>query len=291
MGSEEDPDTYQMAYGEPLIENDGELNEDQLAEKKELTQEELFSLPVVAETVSIEEFESETDESCDELIVSTAEIENMEVIYELLEIQPNQEKFESEDDEEFIINNLDEEVLNLEVLGSEVVESEEVESEEENQFTFDFGLPTTEFTEDSPQKTVHTLKEEEEEVAVDNDAAESIDFQFEVVEKSEDDPVMETSEELSSPHDDSPFDKKIKETVIQKNEERKEHLKKFNHAFKHSMSKIDEFEKQPAYKRMGLELEQPSSSESNKSRLSVDNDKNDEIQLRSNNSFLHDNVD
>ena len=296
MGSEEDPDTYQMAYGEPLIENDGELNEDQLAEKKELTQEELFSLPVVAETVSIEEFESETDESCDELIVSTAEIENMEVIYELLEIQPNQEKFESEDDEEFIINNLDEEVLNLDVLGSEVVESEEVESEEveseeENQFTFDFGLPTTEFTEDSPQKTVHTLIEEEEEVAVDNDAAESIDFQFEVVEKSEDDPVMETSEELSSPHDDSPFDKKIKETVIQKNEERKEHLKKFNHAFKHSMSKIDEFEKQPAYKRMGLELEQPSSSESNKSRLSVDNDKNDEIQLRSNNSFLHDNVD
>jgi cell division protein FtsZ len=233
MGSEEDPDTYQMAYGEPLIENDGELNEDQLAEKKELTQEELFSLAVVAETVSIEEFESETDESCDELILSTAEIENMEVIYELIEIQPNQEKFESEDDEEFIINNLDEEVLNLEVLGSEVVESEE-----ENQFTFDFGLPTTEFTEDSPQKTVHTLIEEEEEVAVDNDAAESIDFQFEVVEKSEDDPVMETSEELSSPHDDSPFDKKIKETVIQKNEERKEHLKKFNHAFKHSMSKI-----------------------------------------------------
>ena len=291
MGSEEDPDTYQMAYGESLIENDGELNEDQLAEKKELTQEELFSLPVVAETVSIGEFESETDESCDELIVSTAEIENMEVIYELLEIQPNQEKFESEDDEEFIINNIDEEVLNLDVLGSEVVESEVVESEEENQFTFDFGLPTTEFTEDSPQKTVHTLIEEEEEVAVDNDAAESIDFQFEVVEKSEDDPVMETSEELSSPHDDSPFDKKIKETVIQKNEERKEHLKKFNHAFKHSMSKIDEFEKQPAYKRMGLELGQPSSSESNKSRLSVDNDKNDEIQLRSNNSFLHDNVD
>ena len=102
---------------------------------------------------------------------------------------------------------------------------------------------------------------------------------------------METDEELSSPNDDSPFDKKIKETAIQKNEERKEHLKKFNHAFKHSMSKIDEFEKQPAYKRMGLQLEQPSSSESNESRLSVDNDKNDEIQLRSNNSFLHDNVD
>ena len=42
---------------------------------------------------------------------------------------------------------------------------------------------------------------------------------------------------------------------------------------------------------MGLELDQPSSSDSNDSRLSVDNDTNDEIQLRSNNSFLHDNVD
>ena len=42
---------------------------------------------------------------------------------------------------------------------------------------------------------------------------------------------------------------------------------------------------------MGLELEEPSSSDPNNSRISVDNDKNDEIQLRSNNSFLHDNVD
>ena len=57
------------------------------------------------------------------------------------------------------------------------------------------------------------------------------------------------------------------------------------------MSKIDEFEKQPAYKRMGLDLDQPHSSDSNESRISLDNDKNDDIQLRSNNSFLHDNVD
>jgi cell division protein FtsZ len=52
-----------------------------------------------------------------------------------------------------------------------------------------------------------------------------------------------------------------------------------------------EFEKQPAYKRMGLELDQASSSGTNDSRMTLDNDKNDEIQLRSNNSFLHDNVD
>ena len=30
---------------------------------------------------------------------------------------------------------------------------------------------------------------------------------------------------MSSPHDNSPFDKKIKETATKENEERKEHLK------------------------------------------------------------------
>ena len=58
-----------------------------------------------------------------------------------------------------------------------------------------------------------------------------------------------------------------------------------------SQKKIDEYEKQPAYKRMGLELDQASSSGTNDSRMSIDNDKNEEIQIRSNNSFLHDNVD
>jgi len=42
---------------------------------------------------------------------------------------------------------------------------------------------------------------------------------------------------------------------------------------------------------MGLDLEQHSSSDSDESRMSLDKDKNDDIQLRSNNSFLHDNVD
>lgn len=289
MGGEENPNAFEMTETEPSIENNkNETEEDQSFVEEEPAQEELFSLPVVAEEVSAFDVDSQAVESEDELIVSTEEIENMEVIYELLEIDPIQEEPENEMEEEFVINDLDEEILDLEVVGSE-----KVESEEENQFTFDFGLPITDSQEDTSKKIVHTLTDEEEEEAVkeENILSESIDFEFEVVEKSDKNPVLETDEELSSPNDDSPFDKKIKETAIQKNEERKEHLKKFNHAFKHSMSKIDEFEKQPAYKRMGLQLEQPSSSESNESRLSVDNDKNDEIQLRSNNSFLHDNVD
>ena len=304
MGSEENPAAFEMPQevesidaeqheievdANPLEEEEEETVTFSLdvKEEEETEEEHLFSIPVVAETLGGYTDEPETIEAEEELIATTPALQNMEVVYELLESDQFQEELEIETEEEFIINDLDEEVLDLEVVGSE-----EVAAEEENQFVFDFGLPISDSQEVSSEKIVHTLsEEEEEEVKEDPSLSEAIDFEFEVVEKLEETPVLETEEVLTSPHDDSPFDKKIKETATKKNDERKEHLKKFNHAFKHSMSKIDEFEKQPAYKRMGLELEQPSSSESNESRLSVDNDKNDEIQLRSNNSFLHDNVD
>ena len=304
MGSEENPAAFEMPQEAESIDaeqHEIEVDTNPLEEEEEETvtfsldvkeeeeteEEHLFSIPVVAETLGGYTDEPETIEAEEELIATTPALQNMEVVYELLESDQFQEELEIETEEEFIINDLDKEVLDLEVVGSE-----ELAAEEENQFAFDFGLPISDSKEVSSEKIVHTLsEEEEEEVKEDPSLSEAIDFEFEVVEKLEETPVLETEEVLTSPHDDSPFDKKIKETATKKNEERKEHLKKFNHAFKHSMSKIDEFEKQPAYKRMGLELEQPSSSESNESRLSVDNDKNDEIQLRSNNSFLHDNVD
>ena len=51
-------------------------------------------------------------------------------------------------------------------------------------------------------------------------------------------------------------------------------------------------EKVPAYKRQGIDLDDTQhSSENSVSRTSVGTDDNDDIQLRSNNSFLHDNVD
>ena len=311
MGSEDKSDAYEMPKEELVTEEriheikteltptpeEGPIVFELDEKQEEPYEEDLFSISVLAETVSgyelepdkIEEekIEEQLVESEDELIASTAEIQNMEVVYELLEYDLSEEEAKVEIEEEFIINDLDEKVLDLEVIGSE-----EVEAEEENQYAFDFGLPISDAHEASPEKIVHTLSDgEEQEIKEDSSLSEAIDFEFELVEKLEEVPVSEMKDVLSSPHDDSPFDKKIKETATKENEERKEHLKKFNHAFKHSMSKIDEFEKQPAYKRMGLELDQPSSSDSKDSRLSVDNDKNDEIQLRSNNSFLHDNVD
>ena len=57
-------------------------------------------------------------------------------------------------------------------------------------------------------------------------------------------------------------------------------------------AKIDDIEREPAYKRQGVDLsEVEHSSEVNSSRISVGLDDNDDVQLRNNNSFLHDNVD
>jgi cell division protein FtsZ len=268
-----------------------------LDKKEGLEEENLFSIPVLSETesinetesemINIEKIESEEVELEDELIASTPAIENMKVVYEILDYEHSEEAREIEMEEEFIINDLDEEVLDLDVVGNE-----EVEAEEENQFAFDFGLNISNFQEVSTDKIVHTLSEaDDEKFKEDAFISEAIDFEFEVVEELKESSVSDMEEVMSSPQDDSPFDKKIKETATKENEERKDHLKKFNHAFKHSMNKIDELEKQPAYRRIGLELDQPTSSESNESRLSVDSDKNDDTQLRSNNSFLHDNVD
>ena len=49
-------------------------------------------------------------------------------------------------------------------------------------------------------------------------------------------------------------------------------------------------ERLPAYKRLGFDLDGPIEEQAS-STMSLDNDSNDDIQLRSNNSFLHDNVD
>jgi cell division protein FtsZ len=67
-------------------------------------------------------------------------------------------------------------------------------------------------------------------------------------------------------------------------------MKDFNYKFRNSASKIEDIENQPAYKRMGIELDEATDEETNISRTSL-NVEDDDIDLRTNNSFLHDNVD
>jgi cell division protein FtsZ len=87
-----------------------------------------------------------------------------------------------------------------------------------------------------------------------------------------------------------PLNSPISDLLKERADERRRKMKDFNHKFNNA--KIDEFEKIPAYKRQGVNLDDAQhSSETKASRLSVGTDDNDDVQLRSNNSFLHDNVD
>ncbi|WP_310555020.1 cell division protein FtsZ [Flavobacterium sp.] len=88
----------------------------------------------------------------------------------------------------------------------------------------------------------------------------------------------------------SPLEMSIEESLKMRAEERRRKMKEFNYKFHNNASKVDEFEKEPAYKRMGIDISN-NPNDNNRSRMSLGTDSNDDVQLRSNNSFLHDNVD
>lgn len=90
--------------------------------------------------------------------------------------------------------------------------------------------------------------------------------------------------------DISPLEMTIEETLKLRADERRRKLKEFNYKFHNNPSRVDELEREPAYKRLGVDLSDNSSMNAN-SRMSLGIDSNDDVQLRSNNSFLHDNVD
>ena len=112
---------------------------------------------------------------------------------------------------------------------------------------------------------------------------ESLNFTMKVAEPTQ--PAYATHSE-----DISPMEMTIEETLKLRADERRRKLKEFNYKFHNNPSRVDELEKEPAYKRLGVDLTENYSSNKN-SRMSLGTDSNDDMQLRTNNSFLHDNVD
>jgi cell division protein FtsZ len=86
----------------------------------------------------------------------------------------------------------------------------------------------------------------------------------------------------------SPLDLTISE-LQKRAEERRKKMKGFNYKFNDQLNKnIDEIERQPAYKRLGIDLDKNTSISKSETLLNKDND---DLGFKSNNSFLHDNVD
>ncbi|CAM1351485.1 cell division protein FtsZ [Tenacibaculum insulae] len=109
------------------------------------------------------------------------------------------------------------------------------------------------------------------------------ELQFKISTKAQEEinNIETTSEEVS------PLDITISE-LRKRKQERVNYLKKFNHQFTDTVkNRVDEIEREPAYKRMGVDIN--AGANISKSDTALNTDNND--LLRSNNSFLHDNVD
>ena len=103
------------------------------------------------------------------------------------------------------------------------------------------------------------------------------------------DEVNSSLEKDKSNDDLNPFNNPIAKALAKRTEERKIKLKEFNYKFAKARRVLD-MEKEPAYKRAGIELESDIiSNDISATKIEEDNDGN--LELKSNNSFLHDNVD
>ena len=172
-------------------------------------------------------------------------------------------------DEEIKFNLNEEEVVNVNEI--QVFGAEEIKVEVEKRFVLeDFDVQPT-----IGKSSI--IKEN-------NNVEEEVQFELKTSKTQAEINEVETiSEEVS------PLDLTINE-LQKRAEERRKKMKGFNYKFTDQMNKnIDEIERQPAYKRMGVDLDATNTSIS-KSKTSLSTE-NDDIQLKSNNSFLHDNVD
>ncbi len=236
-----------------------------------------------------------------DLIATTDIIRDMDVLYEEVAVEVM-----SQDD--FVITPVVSESVPEEL------------SNEEEQITLTFDLPITNTnqaleTETANEKVMFQLDEDLKEVEV-NDYVEvipvteaneegekryALDDYLTIESKMntedaepEDEIVFERKvvgeAEVQVQEGGDPMDMPISELLKERADERRRKMKEFNYKF--NTSKVDDLEKIPAYKRQGIDLEDTEHSlENSVSRTSVGLDDNDDIQLRSNNSFLHDNVD
>ena len=248
---------------------------------------------------------AEDKQQAEELIETTDVIRSIECFHEEIS-EPTHEPHP--DGEEFIIHELTSEINEIDVVDHEEIVAETkpfdspIEETKKRDESIGNEVPVLFHLEEQPQvQALHeskpisaTVKVEEEietpavkkynledyidPVAEEKEIQLTADSNAKEVVKAED--LPENKEEKLTPLNSS-----ITQGLAQRAEERRKKLKSFNHKFK--TNRIDELEKEPAYKRAQVDI----NTEQDLSRLSVDTDSNDEMRIRTNNSFLHDNVD
>lgn len=224
--------------------------------------------PVVAEEIPVEEFViNDITPKIEEPVVEE------EVQQDLLFDLPLNNAVEEKIEEETIQHSLHDDfgiVDKIEVVAEEIITEKNEPSIEKRYTLSDFDIQPT----IGKSSTIINEKEVEEE---------EIQFTIKKTAPKEDiNDINIISEEIS------PLDLTLAQ-VQERAAHRRSKFMKMNHKFTDAINKnIDEIEKQPAYKRQGLDLGTNTSISKAKTALKKDGD---DLGLSANNSFLHDNVD
>jgi cell division protein FtsZ len=242
------------------------------------------------------------DQKEEELVETTELIRSIEVQHEEVIEEPVNEPIASHD--EFIIHELPTQVHDMQVVDHEevVAHHEEYENpipdeqpmkevapilfhlEEEPQVQNEAEQPVVASIDIEQKEPIPSVKKYNLEDFIEP-VAESSPVKEEAVLKQADEVKKEEPVNADEEEEVNPLNSTITQGLAQRADERRKKLKSFNHKF--VTNRIDELEREPAYKRAQVDV----NGEQNLSRMSVDMDTNDEIRLRTNNSFLHDNVD
>ena len=215
---------------------------------------------------NLEHIDQEIDDS---IIITNEKIKNIEI------------EFESVDS----VNELIDEKIDVENINNisqiDVVDEELVKIDNELQFDF----PVTPSSKNE-EKVVHILEEDVNEIEV-IDPVHIIPYTL-----VEDDNLsvgtVESSQNKFKKTGFNPINSPIVDGLAKRTEERKIKLKEFNYKFVKTR-KVEDMEKEPAYKRAGIELSD--NIENTISSSTLDQDEDGNLNLNSKNSFLHDNVD
>ncbi|WP_149277320.1 cell division protein FtsZ [Pareuzebyella sediminis] len=277
--------------------------------------------PVIKHTL----IEDEEEELGMDLIPTTSYIKNFNVFYEEI-IEKAEEKKEIFEDD-FVIIDVRDAINDIEVVDPITVSYDSTLKEEQMAMSFDMPLAKNEDAEEEAHENVITfsLDDEVKDIDVKNpvevipvleynkrgEKRYSLDDYMELENRldqakpqvapqepklvqqkvSEQRPSESSNVPESTTGKVDPMNSPIEELLKERADERRRKLKDFNYKFKNSVGSVEEIEKEPAYKRQGIDLNPNPREESKVSRTTLGEDSNDEIQLRSNNSFLHDNVD
>ena len=288
--------TFEFEIEEPIIENTISETSENFELNSEVIEE-------IAEVQSEVETESHT---------ITEETEESEITFSIDDFEETEELTQSVDSENKVVFSLDDEPVSSEVQSPLLEATESVSPSEKIVHTLSFdeeedtiGFDPTSEIEEEPILAMSITSKSVESIASHEyqESGDSVLVETEVVKDLAAEQVIEELVEPKVEAIDTPLISEEQSSItlsshsdtfqeqIERAQKRKERLHKFNYRFRNN-AVIDNVEREPAYKRQGVQLnDSVHSTDEPLSRMSLSTNESGELELKSRNSFLHDNVD